>query len=155
MIARVVPILLLFLTLLPGVGSGQDNPDALDSQTVSRKRHLTPEQMNEMIVARDFPDIPAHVRDLNEQGTMLVYIKVNAEGKAELVGPGVLKPLSPVPVFDRCPRVVKDPNLLEYVRNAVYTWKFRSLVVNSEPVPYSGWTTVIFWYGSFLEKPPY
>lgn len=163
MIIRFGSILFLFLSLLSAEALSQDAASqAQDSsstdqglQTAAKRLTLSPSQMNERIVARDFPDIPAHVRNIDAQGRMMVLIRVDADGKPEFVGTGALTELSQVPVFGKCPNVVKDATLAEYVRNAIRAWKFRPLIVDGEPVPYRGYVSVIFWYGSFLDQPPF
>ena len=159
MTSRTASILLLFLSFLSAHAFSQD---AIDHDTepsnvrqpATRIVFLTTAQMNEKIVARQFPDIPTYVSTLNEQGRMLVHVRIDTRGNAESVGVGVLSELSPTVTF-RCPKIVKDEVLSAYVRNSVLSWKFRPLMVDGEPVPYRGYITVVFWYGSFLEKVPF
>ena len=158
MILKIASTLLLFLSFLPAEAFGQDPIDhptepSNVQQPATRIVFLTIAQMNEQIVARQFPDIPTHVSTLNEQGRMLVHVRIDTQGNAQSVGVGVLSELSPTVTF-RCPKIVKDDVLSAYVRNSVLSWRFRPLTVDGEPVPYRGYITVVFWYGSFLEKVP-
>ena len=159
MILRTAPILLLFLSLLSAEALSQDAIDHASEPTnvqqpVNKIVFLTLAQMDAQIVAREFPDIPTHVSTLSEQGRMLVHIRIDTQGNAQSVGVGVLSELSPTVTF-RQPKVVKDDVLSAYVRNSVLSWKFRPLIVDGEPVPYRGYITVVFWYGSFLEGMPF
>jgi hypothetical protein len=111
--------------------------------------------MNEMVVAREFNDIPTHLSELREQGVMLVHVRVDAQGNAEAVAPGVLREISQYPPYRNCPTVISADGLSGYVRNSISEWKFRSLVVDGKSVPYRGWLQVFFWHGAFLEQAAY
>jgi hypothetical protein len=87
--------------------------------------YLSVDEMKQMIVVTDFPDVPSEVRAIPEQGIFFVHVRINEMGQPVRVGPHAKGP-------------GKYEFFREYVQKAGMDWTFKPLIIDGQPRPYRG-----------------
>ena len=129
---RLLPV--VFLLCLVSV-------EAFSQDEKPKYTYLDIKEMNQMVVGRDFRDVPSEVRDIHAQGSLLVQVKIDVTGQ-------------PAQVIALKNGAGKYDVLREYAKKGVLNWTFRPLLIDGRPVPYRGYLLITFWYGAFLEEEP-